>query len=94
MHINKRLYGLEWGIYRASSLAALGLQNLPLLSIFGSISLADIVDRESLGFPRVSSSANAELQREVRGENTDALFLGGELLGLDRNCGIKIEDDK
>jgi hypothetical protein len=49
--------------YRASSLAALGLQNLPLLSILGNISLESL-----LGFSRASSTVNVEVRREVRGE--------------------------
>lgn len=79
---------------RASSLAALGLQNLPLLSIFGSISRADIFDEESLVLPRASLSASAELRREGRGETVAVLFLGKELLDLYRNCRMNTEDEE
>ena len=39
--------------YRASSLAALGLQNLPLLSILGNMSLEEVeVEKAPLDFSR------------------------------------------
>lgn len=47
--------------YRASSRAALGLQNRPLLSIFGiMLCLEEVVVTESLDFSKVSCTANAE----------------------------------
>ena len=51
--------------YRASSLAALGLQNLPLLSILGNISLG------SEGLSRGFSTVRAEVRTEVRGEDNN-----------------------
>ena len=51
--------------YRASSLADLGLQNLPLLSILGNDSLG------SEGFSRGFSTVRAEVRRDVRGEDND-----------------------
>lgn len=63
--------------YRASSLAALGLQNLPLLSILGNISLESL-----LGFSRASSTVNVEVRREVRGEETDTVLLADNGLGI------------
>lgn len=45
--------------YSASSLAALGLQNLPLLSILGSISLED--ETESVDSSTIWPNATAEV---------------------------------
>lgn len=59
--------------YRASSLAALGLQNLPLLSILGNISLESL-----LGFSRASSTVNVDVRREVR----DTVLLADNGLGI------------
>lgn len=46
--------------YRASSLAALGLQNLPLLSILGNVC------PDSEDFSRGFSAVRAEVRREAR----------------------------
>ena len=68
--------------YRASSLAALGLQNLPLLSILGNMSLEEVeVEKASLDFSRAwawacsSSMVKAELRRVVRVHNNLTVFL-------------------
>ena len=68
--------------YRASSLAALGLQNLPLLSILGNMSLEEVeVEKASLDFSRAwawacsSSMVRAELRRVVRVHNNLTVFL-------------------
>ena len=68
--------------YRASSLAALGLQNLPLLSILGNMSLEEVeVEKASLDFSRAwawacsSSMVRAELRRVVRVHNNLTVLL-------------------
>lgn len=63
---------IQRGAYSASSRAALGLQNRPVLSIFGNISFAG--ETESLDFSTTSSTtAKTGVSREPRGSRSPDL---------------------